>query len=363
MVFGDSGQQTQGQVDVAARIAFERPSFVLHLGDIAYSEGTFEEFQTHYFDYYRGIMSRVPFFATPGNHEYTLGDAKAYLAVHGLPSQTVPHSDRGRYYSFDWGNAHFVSLDSNLPLIKAVEEDGPMLRWLEHDLNATRQFWRIVFFHHPPYAVGPNENQVLSAMARESIVPILERYGVQVVLNGHEHSYQRSQSLRAGATTNPGEGTVYITSGGGGGELYPVWTTPQISVAQSDFHYLRVGVNDGELTLKAINGGGTILDTFNLKPSPVIEPFKQIPAISLTPGRSAGALIRIMGRNLAIEERYVAGSQFPALLGGAQVTINDQPIQLIYASANEIFGRVPFDIPDSASLRVTTRVGATQILI
>jgi hypothetical protein len=363
MVFGDSGQYTQGQVDITARIVLERPSFVLHLGDIAYNEGTFEQFQVRYFDYYRSIMNRVPFFATPGNHEYTLGDATPYVAVHGLPSETVPAADRGRYYSFDWGNAHFVSLDTNTPLVRAVEEDGQMLRWLEHDLNSTRQFWRIVFFHHPPYAVGPNETNILSALARENIVPILEAYGVHLVFSGHEHSYQRSQSIRGGAISNPGQGTVYITSGGGGGGLYPVWDSPLVSASKSDFHYLRVGVTDSELVLKAINGSGTILDTFSLKPTPVVESFKQIPAITFTPARSVGAIVRIVGRNLASDERYISGSQLPLQLGGTQVTVNDQPIQLIYTSTNEIYGRIPFDIPAVASLKITTRMGTTEIPI
>ena len=363
MVFGDSGQYTPGQVDITARIVLERPSFVLHLGDIAYNEGTFEQFQIRYFDYYRSIMSRVPFFATPGNHEYTMGDATAYLAVHGHPTRTVPTADRGRYYSFDWGNAHFVSIDSNTPLIRAAEEGGQMLQWLEHDLNATRQFWKIVFFHHPPYAVGPNETNILCALAREKIVPILETYGVHLVFSGHEHSYQRSQPIRGGAIANPNQGTVYITSGGGGGGLYPVWEGPLISAAKSDFHYLRVGVTDGELVLKAINGSGTIIDTFSLKPAPVIEPFKQVPAITLSPGRSAGAIIRIVGRNLAGDERYVSGSQLPLQLGGSQVTVNDQAIQLIYTSSNEIYGRIPFDIPAVANLKLTTRMGTTEIPI
>src|SRR5262249_6647372 len=136
MVFGDSGQYTPGQVDVTSRIVLERPSFVLHLGDIAYNEGTFDEFQVRYFDYYRSIMSYVPFFPTPGNHEYLTNEAAPYIAVHGVPRKSVPAADQGRYYSFDWGNAHFVSLNTNTPLEQAVEQNGQMLQWLERDLNA-----------------------------------------------------------------------------------------------------------------------------------------------------------------------------------------------------------------------------------
>src|SRR5262249_7006452 len=130
---------------------------------------------------------------------------------------------------------------------------------------------------------------------------------------------------------------------------------------KSDFHYLRVQVRDTSLQLQAINGSGTILDTFTLQPSPVIEPFKQAPAITFNPGRSAGALIRIMGRNLAAEQKYNSSAALPTTLGGAFVTINDQPIQLIYSSTNELWGRIPFDIPASAVLRVTTKAGSNDI--
>src|SRR5439155_2445433 len=189
-------------------------AFVIHLGDIAYYNGTFAQFQSGYFDYYRTLMSYVPFFPTPGNHDYESNNAAAYLAVHAVPQEGVPMEDRGRYYSFDWGNAHFVSLDTNLPLEQAVEGAGPMLEWLEQDLKATRQFSRIVFFHHPPYAAGLNQGEIRCAWAREHISPILEAHGVQLVLSGHEHSYQRSYAIRNQAVVKANQGTVYITSGG-----------------------------------------------------------------------------------------------------------------------------------------------------
>ena len=114
------------------------------------------------------------------------------MAVHSVPGDTVPVADRGRYYSFDWANVHFVSLDSNLSLERAVTSGGPMLEWLNNDLRSTRQFWRVVYFHHPPYGAGPNQNDVHSLWIRQYAVPIFEANGVQLVLNGHEHSYQRS---------------------------------------------------------------------------------------------------------------------------------------------------------------------------
>src|SRR6266536_2639248 len=98
----------------------ETPALVLHTGDIAYQSGTFEQFQAFYFDFYASIMKRAPFFPCPSNHDYDTNLAAPYLALHSVPTEGVPLADRGRYYSFDWGNVHFISLDSNASLASAV---------------------------------------------------------------------------------------------------------------------------------------------------------------------------------------------------------------------------------------------------
>lgn len=198
-------------------------SLIIHTGDIAYPYGTFEEFQTHHFDFYGNnwpelngnLMRGIPFFPTPGNHEYYNGSLFPYLSLHSLPVRGVPTEDAGHYYSFDWGNAHFVSLDTNLtdgfepgdqyritaptPLTNAISGKGSMLKWLDQDLLSTPKFWRIVFFHEAPYAGGWNVNDLASKAIRDYIAPILERYDVPLALNGHEHSYQRSKPIRNNA--------------------------------------------------------------------------------------------------------------------------------------------------------------------
>ncbi len=100
---------TDGQSRIANQLLSQNASFLLHVGDIAYGNGNFDQFQQNYFNYYQNVMSRLPFFPTPGNHEYESPNALPYLAVHSLPTETVQSADWGRYYSFDWGNAHFVS--------------------------------------------------------------------------------------------------------------------------------------------------------------------------------------------------------------------------------------------------------------
>src|SRR5215471_1228235 len=361
LVLGDSGQSTPEQFAIASRMALEHPSFILHVGDIAYMDGTFAQYQSNYFPYYSGLMSCVPFFTTPGNHDYMTNNAAPYLALHSVPQRTVPINDRGRYYSFDWGNAHVVSLDSNASLEQAVEGNGKMLAWLENDLRFTRAFWRIVFFHHPPYATGMHQGDILCSWAREKIVPILEKYGVQVVFSGHEHSYQRSYLVRDNTTTTQGDGTVYITSGGGGAVLYPVFAHPLLAVRQSSHHYIRAEMRGAQLTLRAIGINGSEIDNVMLSPAPAIDSADLSPMLWRSVVLMRGTRVQIVGRNLAGEEGY--SSKTLLQLAGTVVTINDRPISLLYASPNRIDGFVPSGISGAATLRVTTPNGSSETTV
>ena len=230
LAFGDSGSGSAEQQILAGWMKTENPSLVLHLGDLAYPRGSFQDFQAYYFDPCHDLMKRVPFFPCPGNHDYMTRDAFPYLALHDMPQvESVPESDRGRYYSLT-GVTCTLFPWTVTPPGAGGRRPGAMLDWLENDLRATRQYWKIVYFHHPPFAGGPNENDPLSELARRYLVPIIERHGVQLVLNGHEHSYQRTYPFAGKQTVKEGKGTVYVTSGGGGYGLYAAHPNPLVAV-------------------------------------------------------------------------------------------------------------------------------------
>jgi len=372
LVIADTGQGTRAQIQIAARMMAETPApaLVLHAGDIAYGAGRFEDFQQRHFDIYRDLMKLVPFFPAPGNHEYDTNSAAPYLAMHSLPTEDVPIADRGRYYSFDWTNVHFIALDSNLPLENAAKGTGPMLQWLERDLQKTRKYWRIAYFHHPPYASGSNEGDPLEALARDFIVPILERYDVQLVLNGHEHSYRRTYSLRNSVRVPDGQGTVYITAGGGGASLYPVSsdnTNPRCcpdvtAYAESAYHYLRGEVDGTRIIVRAFrhcepprtgcsNGE---MDVIRLEPPPEISAEATVNAASYTTALAPGALISIFGRNLALEERLAPGLPLPFEMSRIGLTLNSSRLPLLYVSPSQINAQLPFDVQGRATLRLAT---------
>jgi len=364
LVVGDSGwgdPLNDGQGLVARRVALEKPALLIHTGDLVYNPGgTYESYQRKYFNYFADTMSSVPFFPCPGNHDYEVANAVPYVTIHSLPTDGVPVPDRGRYYSFDWSNVHFVSIDSAVSLNRAVNSNGPMLRWLDNDLRSTRQFWRVVYFHHPPWATGNNQGDVESAWGRTYLTPIFERNGVQLVICGHEHSYQRSVPIRNSSTVSSGIGTHYFTSGGGGAILYPVPDKTMIAFARREYHYLRAEVQGLRINIRSISQLGAELDNYSIAPTPAFSDAPRVAPVTLTPGPVAGATIRIIGRNLAGDEMFACTPTPPIELAGTVVTVNGNPIQLLYVSPSQIYAVLPFPVEGNITIRVTTANGFVE---
>lgn len=232
---GDFGKANDGQKKVRdSYVNFtgnKHTDLWLWLGDNAYDEGTDAQYQANVFDssysFYH-IMKYMPFQATPGNHDYKSVCDPACITT--PPNHTGPYYDiidvpkNGEaggvasgsklYYSFDYGNVHFISLNSELssvvygaynwtganPFESFDCQSSPMCQWLQNDLQANDKPWTIVFFHQPPYTDGSHDAtafwEVYMKAMRENFVPVLEQYGVDVVLCGHSHVYERSFLLK-----------------------------------------------------------------------------------------------------------------------------------------------------------------------
>lgn len=211
-VLGDCGTATNDQR--AVRDAFlqynngKRVDGIILLGDNAYDFGTDGQYQDAIFNnMYEDIISNTVMWPTPGNHDYYSGADAAtqtgpYYEIFTMPKNGelggVP-SGTEAYYSFNIGNIHFISLDSH---DSPRDSNGVMVQWLKQDLLQNQQEWTIVFFHHAPYTKGSHNSDnpfpfidfELPEM-REQVLPILERFGVDLVLCGHSHSYERSYLL------------------------------------------------------------------------------------------------------------------------------------------------------------------------
>ncbi|NMO20779.1 PKD domain-containing protein [Pyxidicoccus fallax] len=279
---GDFGTGGTNQKLVAAAMLKVRPELFVALGDNAYSDGTEAEIQNNLFKPMEALLAEVPFFAALGNHEYVTNQGQPYLDNLYLPSNNPANSER--YYSFDWGHVHFVALDSNCAIGLASSDRCALAAqkaWLEKDLAGTTQPWKIVFFHHPPWSSGEHGSQL--AM-RRNFAPIFEKYGVDLVLTGHDHNYERSKPMKGDAIASSTQaGIPYLVVGGGGASLRPFsGSRPDWSVIRDDnaHGFLDVKVVDGTLTAELVTTANKVIDSFTLRKD--LPPLETPPAGTLT---------------------------------------------------------------------------------
>ena len=168
------------------------------LGDIAYSSGSNDQFQSALFDPFEDLLANTALWPVYGNHDERRW---TYFRIFDLPENAEAGgvaSNTENYYSIDYSNIHFVMLDSQA---SSRSKSGDMAKWLRRDLAQNKKPWLIAAFHHPPYTRGSHDSDDSSDSRgrmqdmRENILPILENGGVDLVLSGHSHMYERSYLL------------------------------------------------------------------------------------------------------------------------------------------------------------------------
>lgn len=303
-VTGDTGTADAGAAAVRdAWTAFNGgapPDLWLLLGDIAYPHGADPEYGAALFDMYADILRATFAWPTLGNHDAALSTGPTsgpYFDAFSLPVAAESGgvaSGTEAYYSFDYANVHFVVLDSQGSL---RTPQGPMLTWLANDLAATTRDWIVALWHHPPYSDGSHDSdtEIELIEMRENALPILEDHGVDLVLCGHSHAYERSFLLdghygdsqtfdlgthaldagngvpqedgaygkSAGGPT-PHEGTVYLVTGSGGSVLGGGFAHPAIFTARADLGSVVLDVLGNRLEARFLTATGTVADTFTI---------------------------------------------------------------------------------------------------
>jgi hypothetical protein len=206
-ILGDAGTANQNQRNVRDRYynyvanAVTNPNqtdMMLFLGDNAYNSGTDNEYQAALFDIYGDMLKKAVAWSTLGNHDGYSANSNSqsgpYYDIFTFPTAAESGgvaSGTEAYYSFDYGNIHFIVLDS-YGSNRAI--NGPMYNWMVSDLSSTSQDWIVGIYHHPSYTKGSHDSDTEGELIdmRNNFQPILEQYGVDLVLNGHSHSYERS---------------------------------------------------------------------------------------------------------------------------------------------------------------------------
>jgi hypothetical protein len=323
-VVGDSGTGDDHQASVhnAMREFTRRQDhpidIYLHVGDMAYGGGTDDEFSRNFFEPYRETLQNTVCWPAMGNHEGVTSDGQTgigpYFDSYVLPADGEAGgvvSGTEAFYAFDYGNVHFIVLDS-FDLDRSP--NAPMARWLTSDLAQVDADWIFAYWHHPPYTKGSHDSDTELELIemRENIMPLLEAGGIDMVFSGHSHIYERSMlldgayatpttaegvilddgdgdlagdgSYRKSAGIFPHEGTVAVVTGHGGAGVARMGTMPIMRrVIYPEHGSMIVDVDEDTATVIMLNAQGEQRDSFQIvkrgrvTPTRVVDPFQLPP--------------------------------------------------------------------------------------
>jgi 3',5'-cyclic AMP phosphodiesterase CpdA len=248
VALGDLGARQPDQFAVREQLLTVEADFAIVAGDVAYESGTLAEFEANYFDVYHRWIRHLPVFPASGNHDYRCEDAAPFRAVFSLPTNGGPDGYE-RWYSYEWGPVHIVVLDT--------ERLGPsQTEWLEADLAGNDQPWTVVVAHRPPYSSGRHGSHYPT---RDAFGSLFERHGVQLVLGGHDHHYERMWAQG---------GVTYIVTGAGGRGTREVGRSDFTAFVERVSHFTYVVIDGDVLTLYAIDAMGAVFDTVRVGRTP-----------------------------------------------------------------------------------------------
>jgi hypothetical protein len=258
LAFGDSGTGSAEQFAVADQMAQDDADFVLHLGDILYPDGgagnIVPEYNRLFFEPYRNMLDTRCMFPAPGNHDRH-DFFKPYRETFITPNNGLPLIGE-LYYSFEWANAKFIMLDSTYLFRYPL---GPQMTWLMRELTTNTKKWLIVYLHHPLYSGGSHGDD---ATMIAGMGPIFEHNGVDLVLSGHEHNYERTVPMKQFNQDPAYPGLTYLVSGGGGTNIRTFTGSPNTAVGVSAHHYVKITIQGDTLVGNAIDLNGQLLDSF-----------------------------------------------------------------------------------------------------
>ena len=240
---GDMGGANTPERTIANLIAADHPDLIAAMGDDVYPTGADKDYPARFFTPYASDLAGSTFFTTFGNHEYySPGGADARRAW----SQPGSKSS----FSFDCSGVHVAVVDNYQPY-------GPgsaQYNWLSNDLSTTTSPWKIVVMHIPPYSSSANVNNPGAAGVLD---PLFEKTGVQLVLGGHSHNYERSKAIN---------GVTYMVDGGGGNGLNAFSGTPPSWSAYraAEYSYVRFSISPSQILGTEVRQDGTTGDSFTI---------------------------------------------------------------------------------------------------
>lgn len=258
-IIGDTQDNPEVAGKLASYIWAQRPNFALHAGDLTGTGSRKGDWTEEFFPSMGPLMSRVTLYPVLGNHEE---DARHYYKYFSLPEPEY-------YYSFNQGDIEFFMIDSN----REVSPGSEQYVWLDQALGSSDATWKVAVHHHPPYSSDENDygdtwkgRSVHGDLRMRSLSELYEKHGVDLVFNGHIHSYERTWPIVGGKAVSDG-GVVYTITGGGGGGLEQAGPTrPAFSnTVYRGHHYCMARVNGPTLEFFAYDLENRLFDQMRIE--------------------------------------------------------------------------------------------------
>jgi acid phosphatase type 7 len=238
LVYGDSRTNDDLHRKVVAAMIKCDPVAVFHTGDLVFNGCSLSQYE-NFLAITAELRKKAAFYPALGNHELCPG---LFKDVFDLPGNE-------EYYTVDIDSIHFIVLNTNISMDTIAEQ----FYWLVDDLEKNKLPFTVAVFHHPPFSSARNKEDVKGL--QDTIVPLLEQYGVQLVFNGHEHIYERSTC----------DHTVYVVTGGGGAPFYKHTQINECSQKfEQSLNFCKVRRQGNRLIIEALNEKSEVIDRFEI---------------------------------------------------------------------------------------------------
>jgi acid phosphatase type 7 len=245
VAMGDSRSNPEIFAKIMSASGGANPDLIISMGDLVENGGKYEQWNDFYFSVIHGVAESTPIVSTLGDHEGE-GDDGELFRYFLRDNQPVDK----QWFSFDYGSAHFISLDYRYP------ESKEMIDWFIKDITSSSKKWNFVYMHRPCYNLGGHG----STWGRGTWPELFSKYKIDIVFAGHSHLYERFYPV------NPSDDSdalpvTYITSGGAGAELYEVVKNESVlASSESVNHFIKVLIAGDTLKLQTTRMGGSTLD-------------------------------------------------------------------------------------------------------
>jgi predicted phosphodiesterase len=349
VAMGDSRSNPSIFQNIISNVKDENPDLIISMGDLVENGGDYDQWGDYYFSVAKSLINQIPLISTLGDHEGDGDDGELFR--HYLRND---QSTDKQWFSFDYGNAHFISLDYR------HADSKEMIDWFIQDITASEANWNFVYMHRPCYNLGGHR----STWGREFWPELFSKYKIDIVFAGHSHIYERFYPLKS-ISQNDSWPVTYITTGGAGAELYDITKSKFLAALESVNHFVAIELLGDTLKAEVIRNNRSLLDKFTIiKENGNIDE-KYLSQISI---KEEIDNFTMFTRALSSSIEPIPLNYYPGKIEIEFVSSSDKSIPFSIKlsdksddsySMEPIFGIIEGDEPEQVSLKIYTNTDIT----